>query len=137
MKITDFINPQKKEVIEKKLKRLKSASSKEERRELEEKLFVPDEIPTYTGERPIKSDVDDKTVTLVFQSKSEVELLAKYMKISWYKGANVRSRNLTLLTDFLEALDRGELIYDKEKRTFRHSERVNEVRSRKRRIRTL
>jgi len=116
MKITDFgiSNSQ-----EKRLERVRRAKTKSEKRELEEKLLVPEELPPYTLESSkSNSSVADKTVTLVFGDIEHVKLLSKYFKISEYKGKNIRASNLTMLIDFLEALDSGGIIYDKKYGTF-------------------
>jgi len=112
MKITDFgiSNSQ-----EKRLERVRRAKTKSEKRELEEKLLVPEELPPYTLESSkSNSSVADKTVTLVFGDINDVTLLAKYFKISEYKGKNIRSSNLKMFITFLKLLDSGKLTYNKE-----------------------
>jgi len=116
MKITDFgiSNSQ-----EKRLERVRRAKTKSEKRELEEKLLVPEELPPYTLESSkSNSSVADKTVTLVFGDINDVTLLAKYFKISEYKGKNIRSSNLKMFIDFLKALEDGKLFYNKEDGSF-------------------
>lgn len=131
MKITDFISSHSQE---KKLKKARSASSKEERRNIEEKLFVPEKLPPYTMEEPTSgSDVESKKVTLVFSDLKDVETLSKYFRISEYKGKNIRSSNLGMMIDFLKALESGEIKYDREKRKFEYNTGSTEVRKRERR----
>jgi len=115
MKMTDFI---KSKSVDKKIARLNKAGSKEERRKLEEQLFVPEELQPYTGELPVKKALGSKTVTMVFDSEEDIALLVKHVKISEYHGLNVRSRNLNILIDFFKAIDNGEIEYDRENRTF-------------------
>jgi hypothetical protein len=116
MKITDLVG-----VVsqERKLKTISKASSKEERRNMEEQLLKPAELPSYTKDEPtVKDEIESKTVMFVFSSMEEVQLLKKHFKISDYKSQNVRASNMNLFVDFLKALESGELEYDKEGRKF-------------------
>lgn len=114
-KMTDFVHSSQ----SKRLDRVRKAKTKEERRMLEEKLLKPEELPPYTLESSKSTnEVNSKTVMLVFGNIEHVELLAKYFKISEYKGKNIRASNLGLLLDFLKALDSGKLIYNKESHRF-------------------
>ena len=125
MKITDFV---KLESQEKKLKKVREASSKEEKREVEQKLLLPEEVPPYTKDTPTsKSEVEEKTVTLVFGSINDIELLKKFFKISEYKAKNIRAKNLNLLIDFLKALEKGEIKYNAEKRVFKYHKGSDEM----------
>jgi len=131
MKITDFINNN---TQEKKLKKARLSSSKEERRDIEQKLFVPEKLPPYTMEEPTAgSDVESKKVTLVFSDLKDVETLSKYFRISEYKGKNIRSSNLTMMIDFLRALESGEIKYDRERRKFEYNTGSSKVCKRERR----
>jgi len=119
---------------EKKLKKIRESSTKEERREREEKLLVPEEIPPYTKEKALSlDDVSNKKVMLVFSTAEDVELLSKYFKISEYKGKNIRSSNINMFVDFLKALENGEISYDKERREFQYHKRSDEMSKRERR----
>lgn len=120
MKITEFV---KVESQEKKLERVRRASSKEEKRKIEENLLLPDELPPYTKEEPsISSEVDGKSVLFVFGSEDDVELLSKHFRISNYKGKNIRSSNLNMMVDFLTALENKEIVYDKDRRKFKYNQ---------------
>lgn len=131
MKITDFLD--KKKTISK--KKLESCNSKEDRRKIEEQLYVPDELQPYTGELPEKKALSGKTVTLVFASEEDVKLLGKYFRVSEYQGNNIRPQNLKMLIDLLTSLETGRLEYDKENGTFTtNSTRSTKMGKRERRI---
>lgn len=116
MGITDFIGNVESRAA--KFNKLVDRKTDKERRFLETKLLVPEELPSYTGPTPQFGTLGERTVKLVFDSKLDVDLLRKYFKVSEYQGLNVRGSNLVLLLVVLRALENGSLIYEKEELFF-------------------
>jgi hypothetical protein len=95
--------------------KLKQQCSKEQIRDLEMQLLIPEKLPPHVGSQTTaKTTVDDRTICIVFPNVSSVDLFKKYFKVSTYKGQTVHSINL--LIDLLSSIEDGRIIYDAEQR---------------------
>lgn len=88
---------------------------KEEVRELERTLLKPDALPPYTGKRPPRSGIKQRTVKMIFDTDESMELLKRFCKVNTFKEQN--SHDVGVIVALLEALDRGSLRYDTEHKT--------------------
>ena len=91
-------------------KRIKD-KTKEEIRELETKLLIPERCTDYIGPLPTISSIDILKISLIFPNKKLFDLMNKYFKIATYCGNNIV--DISLLISFLRMLENGDLIYDK------------------------
>lgn len=96
-------------------KKLAKGKTKEEVRELERTLLKPDVIPPFTGERPAKSSVEQRTVKIIFESDEDIDLFKHFFKVNTYKEQN--TREIGAIVALVEAMDRGSLRYDQEQKT--------------------
>jgi hypothetical protein len=87
-----------------------TAKTKEEIREAEMALLKPKPIPKYNGAKPGLTDVQKKTVTLVFARKKYIDLLGQYIKINKFKGFN--SHETELIEALLDMLEEGKLKWE-------------------------
>lgn len=117
MGITDYMGPLPKGQSrqERFLRRAKQLSSKEGQRELEQTMLPPEKLPPYTGEKPGVGPVEARTVTFIFESEADVELLSKHIRVSKYQGLN--TRDTALFIALLDALDNNSLHWDKDTAT--------------------
>ena len=82
----------------------------EEARQLERTLLKPETLPSFTGERPTKSSIDNRTVIIIFEQDEDVELFKQFFRVNNYKGQN--TRDVGKLMYYLEALERGSLVLE-------------------------
>jgi hypothetical protein len=76
-----MINPLKQNKSNK-LKKIEAIKDKEKRRTAEEHLLTPESIPEYTGKHPVhKSEVYSRAVTIVFDSKEQMEMVGELFSI--------------------------------------------------------
>lgn len=90
------------------------AKTKEEKRKIEQTHLLPEKLPEYSGEKPIRSSLENRTVKIICSTEKEMILLKKYFKVSEYKGQNIR--NLDLLFCILRLLEKGALKYNESKK---------------------
>jgi len=96
---------------------LKKGCDKEQTRDLEMQLLIPEKIQVHIGSQvTAKTSLDARTVCLVFPSNASIDLFKKYFRVSTYNGQT--AHKLDLLIDFLQAIENGELLYDLNKKTF-------------------
>jgi hypothetical protein len=112
MGIKDFVNVKenKVEIYE---KAIEDDLSEPEKRQLEMELLKPEKIPAYIGKTPTPlNNINSRTVKLVFPNNKSFSLLKKFFNIREYVENCISDLELFLL--FLEALETGEIKYDKE-----------------------
>lgn len=98
----------------------RSGMSKEQAREVEQRLLRPPSLLSYDGETPEGIDpLAKQRVMIVFKSARDVALLVKHFKVNTYAGLNITGgKNIRKLLDFLRALDDRTLHYDSDTRKF-------------------
>ena len=88
-------------------------ADKVKKREMEEQMLTPDSIETYTGDNPENFGIDALTVSIVFPDNKVKASFEKHLKISYSKVKKQQYvTDISLLIDFMKALDDGSLIYD-------------------------
>ena len=95
-----------------------------EKRKLEVEKLKPDRLPPYIGESPsieAKRPIEKQTIRLVFKNMNDHELFCRYFKVANYVEKSVN--NLELLTDFLKAIESGDIIYENGKFTIGNNAR--------------
>lgn len=95
---------------------VQNCSSKREERDLEQSLLEPEKIRPYTGKAPTAAGPRENAVTIFLPNNSAVELLGKHFRVSTYVEKSISDPSLLL--DFLELLENGEIGYDKKTRKF-------------------
>ncbi len=114
----------------------KKGTSQKELRDMEEKLMVPEELPEYTGPQPQHlSELDARTVLVVFKQDSHMELMREHFKLSSSPNVQTSLLDNHLLVLLLQALEEEAIEYDKEKQIIRLSKgtvRLPEARRRNR-----
>jgi hypothetical protein len=99
-----------------KFERMSKGKSKQEVRELERKLLKPEPIPIYVEEHSKFHIKKENAFKVVFSSKEDVELVKKFLYVSYYVEPSIG--DMSLLIDLLKAMDSGEIIYDKKEGKF-------------------
>jgi len=84
--------------------------SKEDVRELERALLKPDALPPFTGKRPPRSSIEQRTVKIIFETDEAMELFRQFFRVSSFKEQN--TREIGAIVALVEAMDRGSLRYD-------------------------
>jgi len=65
----------------------------------------------YGGPLPGGTDVERRTLKIIFKTDEDMELFGKHFPIAEYLEKN--TENITLLMVFLDSLERGTIKYDK------------------------
>lgn len=114
--ITSFFGVDAEDLAIKKFHREADGKDKSGTREAERVCLKPSRISPYIGKLPGGGPIENRTVTVVFDSAEDLDLFRKFFKVNEYQGLNVGTRggNLIPLFLFLDALDRGVLSVDKE-----------------------
>jgi len=119
----DFITNNENERVRRFSKLSKDKSAKE-KRQLEEALLQPTQLPQYTGPKPTAEGVDARTVILVFPDDTSFALFARHFKISKYVRTCISQTSMKPLLAFLRLLDKGGLIYDTKNDRYKWVRRV-------------
>jgi len=101
----------------------KGQLTEREKRQLEMTLLKPDSIPKYTGKRSRNEDpVGSRTLIVVFDEDT-IDIATRHLAFSRYTHAKhgyMRSlKDNRPIRAFLNALDSGEITYDKNKKELR------------------
>lgn len=89
--------------------------SKEEVRELEQQMLKPATLPPYTKEQANTNVLADRGVKIVFPDMETFELFARHFRVRGVgKAVGNAVTDIKLLILFLEHLESGEIVYDKE-----------------------
>ena len=89
----------------------RKVADKKRLRKLEQDLLKPKALNVYLGKIPTKGPLVERTVKLVFSSLEDVKLFEKWVTVNHYIEKN--SRDLKMVLEFLECLERGSLDYVK------------------------
>lgn len=92
--------------------RLSRGKSKEEVRELEQKMLVPTKLPPVTSPKTMDR-LHELGVRIVFPDTDAMELFKRHFKVLTYVENNVP--NIKLLLLLLKELDEGRIIYSEGK----------------------
>lgn len=86
--------------------------SDEEKREIEETLFKPEELPQYAGELPeYKNALEARTVLIVFRDKAQMELIGEIFSIRKSKTSGDRYiTDISMLEHIARRVKNGSLI---------------------------
>ena len=97
-------------------KKQTKGSTKKEKRKTEEQMLTPEPIEPYLGENPENYGIDALTVSIVFPDNNVKKLFQKQLKISYSKIKKQQYvTDISLLIDFMKALNSDSLIYEKGK----------------------
>lgn len=117
MDITTFVSKKTREknVMEKFEKLVKGKSDKRIR-EIEMRLLKPAPVPAYRGPKPVRADFKRRSLRLAFSSKTVIERLSKYIRISQYVENN--SHDVGMFLELLKLLERDRLAWDPKRKRF-------------------
>ena len=117
MDITTFVSKKTREknVMEKFEKLIKGKSDKRIR-EIEMRLLKPAPVPAYRGPKPVRADFKRRSLRLAFSSKTVIERLSKYIRISQYVENN--SHDVGMFLELLKLLERDRLVWDPKRKRF-------------------
>jgi len=112
--IGDFIGGGGSSNVEK-FEKASKGEPKKKVRKLEMALLKPEVLPPHVGKRATADTVSDRTVMLVFKTTDEVELFAKYFKVSTYVTKNVSVQGMKLMSALLKEMEAHNIRFNKKK----------------------
>jgi hypothetical protein len=92
--------------------KISEGKTKEEIRVLEKTMLEPEKIKPYVYDAPGKSPVENRTITVVFDSEEDLLLFRNYFEVRDYRGLNLRGSQSALMMNILYALRDGDITYD-------------------------
>lgn len=95
--------------------------SKSEIRDLEKHLLKPEKIPPYAGPVPLATELERRTIKIIFPDVKTFKLFEKYFFVS--HSIENSTHRIGLLLALLNNLENGDLRYDKESGTLTSVER--------------
>lgn len=109
---------------------LKKIKTKEEKRELEEKLLVPVPLPIYIGNQPGLTSMQKKSLILVFKKEKDIKRFGKFITINPYINNNCY--RLELFLELLNLLEKKILIWNSTTNKLKLSKKYKDLSTRKR-----
>lgn len=118
MEISQFVKKQDRETerIKQFYDIVKHVKTKQERRKIEMKLLKPTPIPVYIGKKAGRSRFQKCSLRLVFKNSNLIKRLSKFITINTYVENN--SFDTEMFISFVDMLESGEMIWDKENKKF-------------------
>lgn len=89
--------------------------TKEEVRELERTLLKPDVLPPFTGKKPPRSSVEQRSVKIIFETDEDMELFRQHFRVNTFKEQN--TREIGAIIALVDAFSRGVLRFDSKTNT--------------------
>jgi hypothetical protein len=89
--------------------------TKEEVRDLERALLKPDVLTPFTGKKPPKSSVEQRTVKIIFETDEDMELFRQFFRVNAFKEQN--TRELGPIIALVDALNRDVVRYNQQTQT--------------------
>lgn len=120
--ITKFLGKTSREgdILRQFAKLVKKATNKQSIRELELRLLKPKPIPKYNGPKTGRTDFKQRSLLLVFKSKTYIERFKKFVKINTYNTNN--TYHVELFVELVRLLEDGRLEFSySNKRFYVHS----------------
>ena len=116
--ITKFLGKTSREedILKQFTKLVEKATSKIGIRELELRLLKPKPIPIYTGPKTGRTNFKQRSLLLVFKSKTYIERFKKFVKINTYNTNN--TYHVELFVELIRLLEDGRLEFSYDKNRF-------------------
>jgi len=105
-----MINPLK-QGKDNKLKKVEAIKDKKARRKAEEHLLLPEQLPEYSGEKPVhKSEVYSRAVMIVFDSKEQMDMVGNLFNIRTSVKGKSYITDISLLVWLSKQVKKGKLV---------------------------
>ena len=93
----------------KKFEAITEGATKEKKREVEERLLVPEPLPMYDGPEPDhKSELDSRTALIVFRNKAQMDTIGKLFSIRTSVNKVSYITDISLLEEIAKQVHAGE-----------------------------